>query len=157
MLQFKSRILKTSVFLLCFLLIFSCSNEQGDKNGFKSIDSLSVKDSIFCNEENPEKDRIMFFNHDSFIWINERIVKKDTALYVFGGKYHLKNDTILFTSLDSENNSSDSLPSDGIYERVFKKKRTISTQIMEAGKFYAIKKFNSIELVQDHKKYTLKE
>jgi hypothetical protein len=72
------------------LLLFSCALWGQTKN-----------DSIFCNINNPNKDRVLLFGKKYFIRINQEVLGNDTLLIVAYGNYHYLKDTIYFSFPDT--------------------------------------------------------
>jgi|ERR1035437_959667 hypothetical protein len=167
-------------FILLFLAIILCCCGNPDKKSIVRANAIETGDSIFYNIYNPQKDRILLFEKEFFVWIYEKNLDRDTTLDVLYGKYQLKNDTIFFAPPDSnmtENsvfcycktkydvekrfqfyNKNNNYPPDqlsNVYMRVFKKKMSVNKQIGEFGNFFAVREHNPSEFILDKKKYIL--
>ncbi|OFY83916.1 MAG: hypothetical protein A3F72_07925 [Bacteroidetes bacterium RIFCSPLOWO2_12_FULL_35_15] len=148
-------------FLLFSIFLLSCNRNNNESNINPQSNSLvaesKINDSIFYSSEDSEKNRILLFQKKKFVWIIEKTSNNDTLLDVIYGKYESKNDSILFSLADSTDKETiyPTEQSDSIFENIFKRKRTIHTEITSVGKFYAIRQSGNLEFILNKKKYVL--
>ena len=66
---------------------------------FNAVARANTKDSIYCDINNPDSSRILLYDGNYFIWINEN--HADNIITAIYGNYKIKDDSIFFTEPDS--------------------------------------------------------